>query len=181
MALILILDVSHVHENEKKDWVFLTAYIIAIVFLFVAVIFQKRILSSLARHVSLLLFESACIFCGAIYFWAKGTSLVAFSHGVLAGAIILFWIYLKKRIDGETIILSENHIVVPGLSGDRIIEWNELSNAIKKYDVLTFDFKNNKLLQVQVINEESINEDEFNLFCRYQLTANAPGKQNGIS
>ncbi|HEY1871020.1 MAG TPA: hypothetical protein VGG71_08175, partial [Chitinophagaceae bacterium] len=58
---------------------------------------------------------------------------------------------------------------LPGLSGDRLIEWNELTNVIKKHDLLTIDFKSNKLLQVQIINDDDINEEEFNLFCREQL------------
>ena len=122
-------------------------------------------------HLSLLLFESVLILFGAIYFWAKGASLVAVSHGILAGVIILFWIYLKKREYGETIVISETKIILPGLSGDRLVEWNELTNVIKKYDLLTIDFKNNKLLQVQVINTDLIDDSQFNEFCRQQLAA----------
>lgn len=176
IALIFILDLSHVHENEKKDWIFSGIYLISFIFLIIAGIFQKRILQNLSKHLVLLLFESALIFCGAIYFWSEGASLVAFSHGLLAGAIILFWIYLKKREYGERIIIAEINIVLPGLSGERIVEWAELTNAVKKYDLLTLDFKNNKLLQVQVINADGVNEEEFNLFCQQQLrksTANA--------
>ena len=109
------------------------------------------------------------IISGAIYFWSKGASLVAVSHAILAGAIVLFWIYLKKREDGEKILVSEKSIVLPGLSGDRIIEWTQLANVIKKHDLLTLDFKSNKLLQVQVINADHIDEDEFNQFCQQQL------------
>ncbi len=170
IALIFILDLSHVRRGEIKDWIFSGIYIGSIVFLFVAGLFQRKMLQNLSRHLSLLLFESAIVLCGAIYFWSKGASLVAFSHGILAGTIVLFWIYLKKREDGERIIISEVNIVLPGLSGDRIIEWNELTNVIKKYDFLTIDFKNNKLLQVHVINADNIDEDEFNQFCRQQLS-----------
>ena len=170
IALILILDLSHVDREGKKDWVFLVACLVASVFLFIAGIFQKKILRSLSAHLALLLFESAFILCGAIYFWSKGSSLVSFSHGILAGAIILFWIYFKKRESGEKIIISDVNIILPGLTGARVIEWIELTNVIKKYDILTIDFKNNKLLQVQVTDTDDINEDEFNLFCRERLS-----------
>ena len=169
IALIFILDLSHVHENGKRDWIFSAVYFIACIFLFVVVIFQRKFLKGLTQHLSLLLFESVLILFGAIYFWAKGASLVAVSHGILAGVIILFWIYLKKREYGETIVISETNIILPGLSGDRLVEWNELTNIIKKYDLLTIDFKNNKLLQVQVINMDHIDDDQFNWFCEQQL------------
>jgi hypothetical protein len=170
IALIFILDLSHVHENGKRDWIFSAVYFIVCIFLFAVVIFQKKFLKGLTQHLSLLLFESVLILFGAIYFWAKGASLVAVSHGILAGVIILFWIYLKKREFGETIVISETKIILPGLSGNRLVEWNELTNVIKKYDLLTIDFKNNKLLQVQVINTDLIDDGEFNQFCQQRLS-----------
>jgi len=170
IALIFILDLTHVHEEGRKDWIFAATYLGASIFLFVVGIFQKKLLHNISTHLALLLFESALILCGAIYFWSKGASLVSFSHGILAGAIILFWIYLKKRENGEKIIITDVNIILPGLAGERIIDWNELTNVIKKYDLLTLDFKNNKLLQVQVINTDEINEGEFNQFCQQRLT-----------
>jgi hypothetical protein len=53
---------------------------------------------------------------------------------------------------------------------ERVISWNDLSNVVKKDDVLTIDFKNNKLLQTEILNPENINEDEFNRFCKEQLS-----------
>jgi hypothetical protein len=96
---------------------------------------------------------------------------VAFSHGILAGVIIFSWIYLKKRVNGEMIIVSNTNIIFPGLSADRIIEWNQLTHVIKKHDLLSFDFKNNKLVQVQVADTDDVNDDEFNRFCQNQLMA----------
>ncbi len=170
IALIFLFDLSNAQEEGKKDWVFSAIYLIAFIFLLIAGIFNKKIITSLSKHLALLLFESVLIISGAIYFWSKGASLVAVSHAILAGAIVLFWIYLKKREDGEKIIVSEKNIILPGLSGDRIVEWNQLSNVIKKNDLLTIDFKNNRLIQVQVINADHIGEDEFNQFCQQQLT-----------
>ena len=169
IGLILVYDLTHVREEGKKDWIFSTVYVIAALFLFVAGILNRRIIRDIAKHLNLLLFQSILIISGAIYFWSKGAALVAASHGILSGAIVLFWIYLKKREDGEKILVSEKSIVLPGLSRDRIVEWTQLANVIKKHDLLTLDFKNNKLLQVQVINADHVDEDEFNQFCQQQL------------
>jgi hypothetical protein len=169
IALIFLFDLSHTHMDGKKDWIFSAVYFISGIFLLIVGIFNKKFLTSLSKHLALLLFEFMLIISGAIYYWSKGASLVAVSHALLAGAIVLFWIYLKKRENGEKIIISEIDIILPGLAGDRIIEWNQLANVIKKHDLLTIDFKNNKLLQVQVINTDHIDEDEFNQFCQQQL------------
>lgn len=172
IALIFILDLSHVHQEGKKDAIFFAVNLIGSLFLLISGIFHKKIISSLSKDLSLFLFESVLVFGAAIYFWSKGGSLVAVSHVILAGVILLFWIYIKKREYGEQIAVSEKHIILPGLSGDRIIEWAELINLVKKHDLLTLDFKNNKLLQVLLIGGDEIDETEFNKFCHEQLQKN---------
>lgn len=57
-------------------------------------------------------------------------------------------------------------------------QWNELSNVIIKYNLLTMDFKNNKLMQGEIMSEE-IDETEFNIFAKKQLDTsdNNPAKE----
>jgi membrane protease YdiL (CAAX protease family) len=52
----------------------------------------------------------------------------------------------------------------------RTIRWNELNNIVLKDGLLTIDFKNNKILQSEIIESSArLNEQEFNDFCREQL------------
>ena len=46
--------------------------------------------------------------------------------------------------------------------------WNQFSNVVLKDNILTLDFKNNKLLQGE-IETTNINEDAFNTFAQEQL------------
>lgn len=46
--------------------------------------------------------------------------------------------------------------------------WDQLSNVVLKDNILTLDFKDNKLLQGE-IETTSINEDAFNTFAKEQL------------
>ena len=46
--------------------------------------------------------------------------------------------------------------------------WNQFSNVILKDNILTLDFKNNKLLQAK-IETTNLNEDAFNIFAKEQL------------
>ena len=80
-------------------------------------------------------------------------------------------IYLRRKENGELIIVSISSVILPGLTRERIVEWSELANVIKRDDLLTLDFKNNRLMQVQIINADDIPENEFNQFCRQQLAA----------
>jgi hypothetical protein len=47
-------------------------------------------------------------------------------------------------------------------------QWSKLSNVILKDNLLTIDFKNNKLIQAEITNDD-INEKEFNEFAKEQL------------
>ena len=65
---------------------------------------------------------------------------------------------------------SENEIVMNSLFKKRY-EWSDFNNIVLKDGLLTMDFKNNKLLQkeVQDDEEDDADEDEFNEYCRKQL------------
>ncbi len=54
-------------------------------------------------------------------------------------------------------------------------EWSAFNNVVLKDGLLTLDFKNNRLLQQEVADEEDeddADEEEFNAFCRGRLAAN---------
>jgi hypothetical protein len=48
-------------------------------------------------------------------------------------------------------------------------DWNLFNNVILKDNVLTLDFKNDKLIQAEIENQKSINEQQFNSFAQSQL------------
>lgn len=48
--------------------------------------------------------------------------------------------------------------------------WNAFSNVILKDNLLTLDFKSNKIFQKETIDEDGdADEDEFNVYCRQRL------------
>ncbi len=47
-------------------------------------------------------------------------------------------------------------------------EWNKISNVILKDNLLTIDYKNNKLFQAEIANTD-INQTQFNAFAEEQL------------
>ena len=69
------------------------------------------------------------------------------------------------------ILIADESITYPSFP-KKVIQWNELSNIILKDDLLTIDFKNNKIIQ-QLIEktEHPVNEKEFNDFCRNHLSS----------
>ena len=52
----------------------------------------------------------------------------------------------------------------------RYYRWTDFNNVILKDDILTLDFKNNRLLQRETVDEDGeAGEDEFNDYCRQRL------------
>jgi hypothetical protein len=170
IALIMLYDFINTPKVQNRDSVFSVVYLIAAIFLIITAIFSRQVKIDFQKNLSLLLFECLLISGGIVYYWAKSLLFITVAHAFLAGAILLFWIYLVQKRGGEKIIISFQRIVLPGFIGSRIIEWKYLSNVVKKDDLLTLDFKNNKLLQVEISKAEG-SEEEFNRFCQRQLAA----------
>lgn len=85
-------------------------------------------------------------------------------------ALMLVFDILSSLISRKAFtIISKKNILFPSFPR-KSINWNELNNIILKDGLLTIDYKNNKLFQ-QVIDESktSVDEKEFNDFCREQL------------
>jgi hypothetical protein len=73
------------------------------------------------------------------------------------------------------IILSSEEILIPSLLKG-VTKWNDLNNVILKDGILTIDYKTNKLLQNEIEEDDFINEQEFNDFCKQQLKGNNQSK-----
>lgn len=67
---------------------------------------------------------------------------------------------------------SDSHILINSLIKKRF-QWYQFNNIILRDGLLTMDFTNNKVLQQEVEDDEDddADEDEFNEYCRKQLTA----------
>ena len=68
---------------------------------------------------------------------------------------------------------DQDHIVMNTLF-KRQFDWSAFNNVILKDGLLTLDFKNDKLIQKMVADDEDeddADEEEFNTYCRSRLTA----------
>jgi hypothetical protein len=92
--------------------------------------------------------------------------------------LVLYFLEYPAKLPQE-IGFSENKIVINSLF-NRTIYWNELNNVVFKDNLLTIDFKNNKLIQKEVLDDDEpdADEDEFNEYCNKCLKSEkAKGKR----
>ncbi len=94
-----------------------------------------------------------------------------FSGNWIMAAIIVLLLVLQFSLKRKfEIIFSDSEIHIP-LFMKKNYSWYELQNVVLKDGLLTIDFKNNRLLQNEILHEESgfLAEEDFNAFCRTQL------------
>ena len=98
-------------------------------------------------------------------FWFQHAGIIA----VIAFALVYITVTLVKG-KRTTVFFSDEGIHLTRVFKTIIFPWAEIENAILKDNLLTIDFKTNKIIQVEIIEgAKLIDETEFNLFCTEQL------------
>ncbi|MGN6437717.1 MAG: hypothetical protein ACTHMM_14365 [Agriterribacter sp.] len=82
---------------------------------------------------------------------------------------ILFVLFDHQARQNLEIGVSDDQVVINTFFRKRF-QWNEFSNVVLKDNLLTLDFRNNKILQREIdAHLSEVDEAEFNEFCREQL------------
>ncbi len=102
-------------------------------------------------------------------FWFKYTGVIAF---MIFLGVYVFILYIQSK--KAYVSSSEAGISITGILKTMLYPWQQLDNVILKDNILTIDFKTNKIIQSEIV-EEAAKTDEinFNLFCKAQLKNNA--------
>lgn len=98
-------------------------------------------------------------------FWLKHV-------GFLAVFIFAMVYLLVTAVKGKstTVAFTESGIHLTRVFKTIVFPWKEMENVILKDNILTIDFKTNKIIQVEIVeNSRMVDETEFNLFCKTQL------------
>ncbi|MEP7109041.1 MAG: hypothetical protein ABI760_13695 [Ferruginibacter sp.] len=99
---------------------------------------------------------------------AAAVILLIVTHSIAFAVILMIFGYLVRFLyQKPTIEITSEGITIKKLFSRPAYQWNEFSNIILKDSLLTLDFKNNKLMQVIIDeNEKAVDENAFNDFCR---------------
>jgi hypothetical protein len=110
-----------------------------------------------------------------------GFGLISLSPFNWLGIVYLVMAALERRaLLAQEIGFSTNHIRFTGWP-EKKYSWSQFTNILLKDGILTMDFRNNKLFQKETDDaddpEYDGSEDEFNQFCKKQLSQ-AENKEN---
>lgn len=93
-------------------------------------------------------------------------SFIAIRSIPFATLLVVYAIAVKKLYISPGITINSEGIIITKMLSKPVHYWNEFNNIILKDDMLTLDFKNNKLLQLNVVqSDKEVDEESFNNFC----------------
>ena len=102
-------------------------------------------------------------------FWYQHVGIVA----MLIFAIIYIVVAVVKG-KRTSVVFSHEGIQLTRVFKTILFPWTALTNVVLKDDILTIDFKTNKIIQVEIVETAmTVDEAEFNRFCTGQLNINA--------
>ncbi len=102
-----------------------------------------------------------------VYFLLAKTSFSKGIAGFVIFADVIFSALSILSLKKSTFIFSKLNIEKKFFPAQKY-KWNDLTNVILKDNILTLDFKSNKILQAEIENT-GFNEDAFNTFAKAQL------------
>ncbi len=83
---------------------------------------------------------------------------------------LIIQLFYTVSIKKQVVRVNKEGVQHPALFVPANSEWSKLNNIVLKDGLLTIDFKNNKIIQAEVTeNDGGVNEQEFNSFCNANL------------
>ena len=103
------------------------------------------------------------------FFYYLMAAVWAISENYLLAAIILIMGILYESASRQITLTFTKEKIKKHPFPVKYYHWEELDNVILKDDILTLDFKNNKIMQAEIENSEKVNEKDFNDFARARM------------
>ena len=98
-------------------------------------------------------------------FWFQQVGIIA---AIAFAAVYLIVTMVKGKT--TTVYFSNEGVNLTRVFKTVTFPWTEMDNVILKDNLLTIDFKTNKIIQVEILeNSRMVDETEFNIFCKENL------------
>jgi hypothetical protein len=88
---------------------------------------------------------------------------------IMVAALVILGVFYHLALQKLQFIFTQEKVLKLNFPGKEF-EWNVFNNVILKDNILTLDFKNNKLIQAEIEKSQNINEQQFNSFAQSKLT-----------
>lgn len=98
--------------------------------------------------------------------------LLVATHSIILSAImLLIETIVKKLYRKPEIRINSTGIIINKMLSNKLHPWDEFNNIILKDNLLTLDFNDNKLWQLNIEEDGSrVEEESFNDFCSFNIS-----------
>ncbi|HEX2683520.1 MAG TPA: hypothetical protein VHL77_06290 [Ferruginibacter sp.] len=98
-----------------------------------------------------------------------------FQHFGIVAVLIFAVVYITGAVvkgKRTTVLFTDEGIELTRVFKTVVFPWSGMSNVVLKDNLLTLDFKTNKIIQVEIMESaRAVDETEFNRFCNEQLSS----------
>ncbi len=155
IGILFLFNLIGVYKMEKPNWA-MGLLFIAMGTASLAFPFMLRKLRKLSETNSILrLLQVFTLLSGSLFFLSHMQPIIGGTL-FLAGLGVAYTGYAEYRIMQPSFAeINTSGIALPTVFGQKRHGWNEMNNVILRNDLLTLDFRNNKVLQLEVLDEYS--------------------------
>lgn len=171
IGILFLFNVIGVYKMEDPNWLMALLFI-ALGTASLAFPFMMRKMRKMSETNSILrLLQVFTLFSGSLFFLSHMQPIIGGTL-LLAGLGVAYTAYAEYRIMQPAYAeIGETGITLPTVFGTKAFRWNEMNNVVLRNDLLTLDFRNNKVLQLDVLDEYSPAQTaEINAFFQSRLT-----------
>lgn len=152
-GILFLFNAIGVYRSPQPNW-FLAVFFLVLGMACIGFPFtMKRFKKFTEANTVARMIESFICFTGSLYFLSHLqplTGLLLFLTGI--GLAYVGWME-HKIFQPSYVKMDTTGITLPTTFSKRLVGWNELNNVILRNDLLTIDFKNNKILQLEILDE----------------------------
>jgi protein-S-isoprenylcysteine O-methyltransferase Ste14 len=153
IGVLFLFNAIGIYRSAEPNW-FMVGYFLLLGLASIAFpFFIRRIKQFTAANTIARLIQAFVCLTGCLYFLSHmmpGIGMLLFLVGLGLGYI--GWSEVKI-FQPVLITLDNTGITVPATFGKRLIGWNQLNNVILRDDLLTIDFKNNKIMHLEILDD----------------------------
>lgn len=170
IGILFLLNGIGIYKTPVPNWsmavFFLVLGFASIAFPF----FMKRFSNIQAANSLTRMIQAFTCFTGCLYFLENKEPLIGLLL-LLTGVASAYIGYAEYKIFQPAFArIDTMGITLPTTFSERLIGWNQLNNVVLRDDLLTLDFKNNKVMQLEVLDETGlVTAEEMNAFFKSRL------------
>jgi hypothetical protein len=172
VGILFLFNVIGVYKMAAPNWLIAALFIVMGVASLLFPFMLRRVRKIAETNSVLRMLQAFTMLSGCLFFLSHLQPIIGFTL-LLAGLGIGYIGYAEYRIlQPSYVTVSESSFTLPTLFGSRSHEWKEMKNVILRNDLLTLDFKTNKLLQLEVLDEFGpVEAAELNAFFQSRISS----------